>query len=149
VGVVALGTLVVLERRMKDPELLTVRLRLFMTAEAKICGAGAQQRLMAPGVGRMAGEAPFLIFQRLVLVEQIRTFVFMAREAQVIASLHQQHRLVGCVRIMAVHTRAVLKGPMLERGTLREVHRIVTREAELTVLLGHLEGIRVVGSVVA
>jgi hypothetical protein len=62
---------------------------------------------MTRGVGGVAGDAPFLAFQRRVLHRRAgdhRPHVFVASHAGLIDGLLQQMRLVGRVRIVASAT---------------------------------------------
>jgi len=78
----------------------------------------------------------------------IRARIVVARKAQLTARLEQQRRLVGGVRIVAVEARSILER-LMRHPPRRQVRGVVTVAAELAILCGRGEGIRVAGGVVA
>jgi len=141
VRIVAIGALLLLERRMQLRELLPFRLGLRMTLEAQLSVYGSEEGFMLRAMGCMAGEAASFTLDGIMLEGDARACVLMTGEAELVPRLHEQRRLLGGVRVVALEACPFLEGFMLKNASATQVIRIVTLEAELSVRLRRLESV--------
>ena len=124
-GIVATRALLLLIRRMQLPELFCFFLYLGMARKTQLAVRGDQKPLVRRGMRTMAGEATVFTLYGLMLVGHPRARILMAREAELVAGLHEQSRLLGCVWIMTFEARTVFEWLVLNRAALGQIFKIV------------------------
>ena len=147
--IVAIGALMLFIGRMQLCELPALLFYLRMTRKTQIAIDGVQKRLMRCRMRTMAGEATVFTLEGLMLVRHPRARIFMAREAELVAGLQEQSRILGGVWVVTVEARTVFEWFVLNRAALGQIFRIVAVAAKLSVFRRCFEGVVVRWSVVA
>jgi hypothetical protein len=124
-------------------------LDLLMTRKTQLAADGVQKLVVPSRMRRVTGKASVVAFDRIVRIVHSRNRIFVAREAELVARICQQHRRFSGVRVMAIQA-----GPIRERLVLyvtrhEEVFGVVAIGAELPVLCGGFKSIIGVSRIVA